>query len=860
MNLHIFLKIIFISAFLCCYSNSHAQYFERVYGGNNQTTGNYFTINKKHEIVLVGNYQDTINNSSGYYLLNIDTIGNVNWQKNISDAFDAYGISIATLNDGRIITLGTHSGAIYQALAEVQLLDSTGNVLIASVYPPIDGWGTAGTSLCSSGDSSMLIAFYTDGFISTNYYSVYKLNANLQTEWSDFVSFDGSLTNQNGLVSSPTEESFTMAFYEIYIYSPTLLFNISHIRKHDSNGVLISDSLYSFNCISKAISPAFDKGAVICGLHDTLNRMNLDLIRIDSLGNEILHRKYTGRFNTEAVDVIQTPDSGFVILSTINDSIISGLHDIQILKTNSLGDSLWSRQFGGYLDEQAIKIECDGNDLVIMSHTSSFGTNHIYIIRTDSAGIIQSPYSIMSGGRYFCANDSATLSIFPPPRPGVQITWSTGDTINPIQVTASGNYFATLTDTSGNATQTSFFPVYFAAQPNADFGPDTIRICNGLPLLNSGTDLANSYQWYFNNTILPGETTSSIVPQQPGNYQLVVSNYCASDTSSSFVDTLYSPPAQPVITSAPFDHVCVGDSLLLSISPGLNESLQWFTTDFINQYPIPGAIDSSLYVYQNGVYWVSSTNIHGCSNSSSPKIVLYDLNGEFINPNGPPSFCQGGQVELTISPGSGYLWSNGDTTQTTIVDSSGQYFVSLVNQYGCPKNSDTITITVLNNPDVNLGNDTLVCLGSTITLDAGPGFNNYFWNDESTLQTLDVSVSGTLNDTGFYFISVTDTNGCTDGDTVRIIFDVCSGLNVITCQPFYIYPNPSKKEESVIIKGEMGEKYDLIIYQAGGKEMLKKSFESFIELKNSTFLSSGLFFYRIFSGKKVWYSGLLIIE
>lgn len=810
--------------------------------------------------MLVGNFRDTINNSYGYYLLNIDTNGNPNWQKYISDAFDAFSSSVATMNDGRIIILGTHSGALYQALAEVQLLDSSGNFLNSSVYPPIDGWGTAGTALCSVGDSSLLITFYTDGFISTNFYSVYKLNASLNTEWSDFVSFDGSLTNQHGLVSSIAEDNFTMAYYDIYIYSPTLLFNVSHIRKHDSAGVLISDSLYAFNCITTAITPSFDKGAVICGLHDTLNYKNLDLIRIDSLGNEVFHQKFTGTLNTESVDVIQTPDSGFVILSTINDSVIPGQHDIQILKTNSNGDSLWSRQFGGYLDENAIHIENDGNDLVIMGKTTSFGNDHIYVIRTDSTGIIQSPHTVTSVSRYYCANDSATLNIFPPPRPGVQILWSTGDTINPIQVTSSGNYFATLTDSFGNVTQTPFFPVYFAEQPNAEFGPDTIRICNGVPLLNSGTEMTNTYQWYLNSSIIPGETSSSITPQQAGNYQLVVTNYCAADTSSSFVDTLYTLPAQPVITSPSFDRVCLGDSLLLSVSPGFNETLQWYTTDFINQYPISGAIDSTIYAYQSGVYLVTSTSIHGCTSSSLPFTVLYDLNTEYINPNGPPTFCLGGQVELTISPGTNYQWSNGDTTQTTIVDSSGQYFVSLVNQYGCPKNSDTITITVLNNPVINLGNDTMVCLGSTVTLDAGAGFNNYYWNDETTQQTLDVTVFGTLNDTSFYFVSVTDTNGCTNGDTIQVIFDVCNGLMDVTKKPFYVFPNPSKHEDFIIFKGEICEKYHLVIYQAEGKELLKLNFESSYKLKNSTFLNSGAYFYRILSGKKNRYSGLLIIE
>ena len=55
---------------------------------------------------------------------------------------------------------------------------------------------------------------------------------------------------------------------------------------------------------------------------------------------------------------------------------------------------------------------------------------------------------------------------------------------------------------------------------------------------------------------------------------------------------------------------------------------------------------------------------------------------------------------------------------------------------GCPKISDTVSISVNKNPIVELGTDTNLCSGSTLLLDAGPGYNNYFWNDESTDQSL----------------------------------------------------------------------------------------------------------------------------
>ncbi len=71
---------------------------------------------------------------------------------------------------------------------------SAGHFLNAAVYPPFNGWGTAGVSMTTSGDSTVSIIIYNDGFISNHYYSVLSLNPDLSIKWSDFVSFDGSFT------------------------------------------------------------------------------------------------------------------------------------------------------------------------------------------------------------------------------------------------------------------------------------------------------------------------------------------------------------------------------------------------------------------------------------------------------------------------------------------------------------------------------------------------------------------------------------------------------------------------------------------------------------------------------------------
>jgi len=83
----------------------------------------------------------------------------------------------------------------------------------------------------------------------------------------------------------------------------------------------------------------------------------------------------------------------------------------------------------------------------------------------------------------------------------------------------------------------------------------------------------------------------------------------------------------------------------------------------------------------------------------------------------------------------------------------------------CGVAADSIILTVNPLPSVFLGGDTTICNDESITLDAGPGFAGYIWQDGSTARTF------TADAAGIYYVEVTDVNGCTDKDTIAISVD-----------------------------------------------------------------------------------------
>jgi hypothetical protein len=79
-------------------------------------------------------------------------------------------------------------------------------------------------------------------------------------------------------------------------------------------------------------------------------------------------------------------------------------------------------------------------------------------------------------------------------------------------------------------------------------------------------------------------------------------------------------------------------------------------------------------------------------------------------------------------------------------------------------------------PDVTLINDTTICAYEPFYLDAGPGFNEYLWQDGDTNQTILCETSGT------YWCQVTGAGGCTDTDTVNLVINPVPTVDAGTAQ------------------------------------------------------------------------------
>jgi gliding motility-associated-like protein len=136
------------------------------------------------------------------------------------------------------------------------------------------------------------------------------------------------------------------------------------------------------------------------------------------------------------------------------------------------------------------------------------------------------------------------------------------------------------------------------------------------------------------------------------------------------------------------------------------------------------------------------------------------------------AICFGSSVILDAGPNfSSYLWSTGETTRTITVSSAGIYSVSAT-RWGC-STSDTVTVSLIPAPDVNLGPDETICSGQSFTFDAGSCNScTYQWTNLSSGQTnIGTGQTYTATDEAVYMVTVTNPDSCTNSDTVQLFVD-----------------------------------------------------------------------------------------
>ena len=296
------------------------------------------------------------------------------------------------------------------------------------------------------------------------------------------------------------------------------------------------------------------------------------------------------------------------------------------------------------------------------------------------------------------------------------------------------------------------------------------RAFAGLPAQNSASGCVNnpptltapqigmSYLWS-TEAVDP-----SIVPIASGPHTVTITDAQGCEASTTFNVTLF---ALPVVNLGPDLALCGATGQVLNAG-NAGSSFLWNTNATTQQIIVP----------TSGTHSVTVTNTNNCSASDAVNVQLNSLPVDVLQ---DVTSCATSSVTLDAgNNGSVYLWNTGATTQSIQPTTSGTHSVVVTTQQNCSATFDAV-VTLVPTITVDLGNDTTICLGSSVTIGAGNPGLTYAWSTGATSQTISVPSAGTY--------SVVVGNGsCTATDAIVIStqaapVDVLQDVSQCTGQP-----------------------------------------------------------------------------
>jgi hypothetical protein len=340
--------------------------------------------------------------------------------------------------------------------------------------------------------------------------------------------------------------------------------------------------------------------------------------------------------------------------------------------------------------------------------------------------------------------------------------WSNGATTASITGVSAGTYFITITDVNGCFDTDSVIitePIVLITSAALDSNVS----CNagndgGATASATGGTMPYTYAWS------NAATTASITGLIAGNYSVTITdaNGCFDSTSITITE-----PASLVSSIIADSNVSCntgndGGATASAIGGTMPYTYAWSNT----------ATTAAITGLTAGAYSVTITDANGCFDSTTVTITepTAVVASTMADSNASCNGVNDGVATASAIGGTGaytFNWSNGQTTATANGLGAGTHTVTITDVNGCFDTANVLitepdlliaTATLDNDVNCNGGNDGQ----ATVSAIGGTTPYTYLWSNGQTTATAAGLAAAT------YFVTVTDSNGCFDSDSVVI--------------------------------------------------------------------------------------------
>ena len=649
------------------------------------------------------------------------------------------------------------------------------------------------TNMRPTSDGGSVICGYSDGISSLSGYEssfIIKLNSSGTVQWSNFVqtdsinrAFDVMQAKDGSFYMTGVSEQDTMED-NMLVVRYNSFGSLSWVRSLGGDGNDVGHSLTQDILNRIVIVGSTTNDSVNIGSTGDMDAM----LYILTAGGNVVSSKNIGTNSDDEAMLIKSLSNGNLYI--VGNTLGAGTGGSDIFAT-TLDTNLTVQATGWYgtvRDDYVkdFKIRQNGNIVLSFSGGTSFSNSDASIVEISTNGVGFNTiyggfqldgtggvpltgqdilgYSVVSSGRSVGNTTTDAIQIFKMLSnfttncQSLQenmdlgtLSLSSGVFSNVNSLGTSGTYVITRTSTT-NSDST------FCCQLNARINQDSLTVCQG-ESVNLGKQNYSGYQYSW--TSLSGDVFTSsaanplVAPTQSTLFKLVVSsadNMCTSDSATVYVKVNQRQTLSPLTDST----LCTKDSIIINGAANMS-SYEWKTAGgtFISS-------SSSIKLFNTDTVSLRQVDAVSCIYHDTVAINFLPLPS--VNLGADTTICE--NLELTLQGPTGmttYTWNGTATTSSTYTTNVSQmHILKVTDANGC-ENADSIT--VLTNPSsvLDLGEDTTICEGSTVSLFIPTSLNNYSWNNQATTNPeFQTSAAGT------YVASADNSFGCPAYDTIEV--------------------------------------------------------------------------------------------
>lgn len=427
--------------------------------------------------------------------------------------------------------------------------------------------------------------------------------------------------------------------------------------------------------------------------------------------------------------------------------------------------------------------------------TPIYDSDHNCVYSNGNYGYFGTPYQTLSAWQAGTNMDANSMSLTNIYVDSVSLKVCT-DSLDGAGIALTGAYMWDFENDPRDANTPDIGADEFMAVSNFDM-LDTTAVCSG--------DTLWLEAFYFDSVVWNSSVVgSTFMVTAPATYTVDAYSVCGHATDQIVV--LPQEDADLGVSN----NICFNGSTMLDpqVSDG---TYNWST----------GEMTQSITVDAPGSYTVTVTDRFGCPSTATTNVTQ----SMPVNLDEEIRFCEGGAATLDANMPGTYAWSDGQTSQSISVTTSGTYSVEVTDPFNCISSDTTQVVEVLN-PIAGFTN-AVTFMTSTFT-NTSQNATSYLWDfGDGTTSTDSDPVHVFPWPGGTFTVVLTASNECgssSDTLTVRADETTTSIQELGNDVSYNVYPNPNNGTFTLEVNGTSADDIELEIVDLQGKLILNRNY------------------------------------